>query len=56
MVFNAPAHLVYYITLHLNISASRQNIKNLIGKFRAVHVGIVHAKFQAYSFAGVGGE
>jgi len=36
-----PAHLVYYITLNLNISASRQNIKNLIGNFGAIHVGIM---------------
>jgi len=42
--------------LKLNISASRQNIKNLIGIFGAIHVGIMHANFQASSFTGVGGE
>jgi len=33
-----------------------QNIKNLIGNFGAIHVGIMHAKFQASSFTRVGGE
>jgi len=56
MLFKGPAHLVYYITLNLNISASRQNIKNLISNFGAIHVGIKRAKFQASSFTGVGGE
>jgi len=50
------AHLVYYITLNLNISASSQNIKNLINNFGAIHVGIMYAKFQASSFTGVGGK
>jgi len=50
------AHQVYNKTLNLNISASRQNIKNLIGNFGAIHVGKMHAKFQASSFTGVGGE
>jgi len=54
--FKGPAHLVYFITLNLDISASRQNIKNLISNFGAIHVGIMHAKFQAFSFTGVGGE
>jgi len=31
-----PVHIVYYITLNLNISASRQNIKNLINRFVAI--------------------
>jgi len=54
------------MTLNLNISASRQNIKNLIGNFGDIHVGIMHAKFQASSkvweenevasFTSVGGE
>jgi len=39
-----------------NISASRQNIKNLIDNFRAIHVRIMHANFQVSSFTGVGGE
>jgi len=56
MFFKWPAHLVYYVTLNLNISAFRQNIKYLIGNFGAIHVGIMHAKFQASSFAGVGEE
>jgi len=54
--FKVPAYLVYYITLNLNISAFRQNIKNLISNFEAIHVGIMHAKFQASCFTGVGWE
>jgi len=42
--------------LTLNISASRQNIKNLAANFRAIYVRIMHANFQASSFTGVGGE
>jgi len=56
MFFKGPAHLVYFITLNLNISASRQNIKNLISNFGAIHVRILLGKFQASSFTGVGGE
>jgi len=41
--FKEPAHLVYNITLNLNISASWQNIKYLISNFGAIHVGIMHA-------------
>jgi len=48
--------LNYYITLNLNISTSRQNIKNLIGNFGGIHVRIMQAEFQASSFNGVGGE
>jgi len=33
-----------------------QNIKNLISNFGAIHVGIMHAKFQASSFTDVRGE
>jgi len=33
-----------------------QNIKNMIGNFGAIHVGIMHAKLQASSFTDVGGE
>jgi len=52
--FKGPARLVYYVTLTLNISASRQNIqKSFIGTFGAIHVGILH---QVSSFTGVGGE
>jgi len=40
----------------INISASRQNIKNLMGNFGTIHVGIMQAKFQAFGFTGVGGE
>jgi len=55
-IFKGPTHLVYYITLNLNISACRQNVKNLIGKFAAIYVGIMLAKFQVSSFTEVGGE
>jgi len=55
-IFKGPAHLVYWKTLNFNISASRQNIKNLISNFGSIHVGIMHAKFQAVSLTGVGGE
>jgi len=41
--------------LNLNILASRQNIKNLIINFGAIHVRINYANFQASSFTGVGG-
>jgi len=43
-------------TLNLNISACRQNIKNLIGNFGAIHVRIMLVNFQASSFTVVGGE
>jgi len=42
--------------LNLNISASRQNIKNLVSNFGAIYVRIMHANFQASRFIGVGGE
>jgi len=41
--------------LNLNISDSRQNIKNLVGTFGALHVGNIHANFQASNSTGVGG-
>jgi len=47
--------LIHYITLNLNISASRQNIKNLGGNFESLNVGNIHAKFQPLSFTGMGG-
>jgi len=40
----------------LNISASRQNIKNLIGNFGAIYVGNMHTKFQPSSTKCVGGR
>jgi len=42
--------------LNLNISASRQSIKNLDSDFWAISVGYMHATFQASSFSGVQGE
>jgi len=52
-----PFHpLIHYITLSLNISISRQNVKNQVGYFGAIHVGITHAKFDASNSTGVGGE
>jgi len=51
-----PPHLVYYINLNLNVSTYRQNIKNLIANFGVIHVGIMHAKFQTFSFSCEGGE
>jgi len=45
-----------YKTLNLNISASWQNIKNLISNFGDIHVSIMHVNFQVSSFTGVGGE
>jgi len=45
---------MHYRTLSLNISASRQNIKNLVGIFGAIYVRIMHANFQAFSSTGVG--
>jgi len=49
------AHQVYYETLNLIFSVSEQNIKNLVGSFEAIYVGIMHAKFLPSSFNGVGG-
>jgi len=40
------AHQVYYKTLNLIFSASKQYIKNLDGNFGAIRIGIMHAKFQ----------
>jgi len=37
-------------------SASRQDLKNLVGKFEAIHVRITHANFQASSCTGVVGK
>jgi len=51
-----PAQLVYNTTLNLNISASRQNITNLVRNIGAIYVENMHAKFQASSFTSVGGE
>jgi len=48
--------LIHNITLNLNISPSRQNIKNLVGYFGGIYVRIMHAKFQTSSLNGVGGE
>jgi len=50
------AHQVYNKTLNFTFSASKQNIKNLVGNFGAIHVGIMHAKFQPSSFNDVGWE
>jgi len=49
------AHLVYYETLNLIFSTSKQNILNLVDYFGAIHVGIMHAKYQPSSFNGVEG-
>jgi len=40
----------------LSLNISRQNIKNLIWNFEAIHSSIMHANFQASSFCGVGGK
>jgi len=40
--------------LNLKISASRQNIKNLVGNFEAIHLRIMqYASFQASGFTAV---
>jgi len=39
--------LVCHISLNLNISISRPNIKNLVSNFGAIYVGYMHANFQA---------
>jgi len=41
--------------LNLNISASSQSIKNLVGNFGAIYEGYMHTNFQASSSIGVGG-
>jgi len=46
--------LIHYRTLNLNILAFKQNITNLVGNFGAIHMGIMHAKFQLSSFNGCG--
>jgi len=33
-----------------------QDITNLVGKFEAIHVRIIHANFQASSFTGMAGK
>jgi len=38
------------------ISASIQDIKNLVGKFEAIHVRNMHANFQVSSFTGMAGK
>jgi len=38
--------LIHYMTLNLNISTSRQNIKNLVGKFGGIHVKICIPNFK----------
>jgi len=48
--------LIHYWTLNLNISASLQIIKNLVGNFGAIYMEIMHARFQLSSFTGVGGK
>jgi len=48
--------LIHNITLNLNTSTSRQNIKNLVVNFGGIYVRIMRAKFQASSFNGVGRE
>jgi len=48
------AHQVYYKILNLIGSASKQNIKNLVDNFWAIHVGML-AKFQTSSFNEMGG-
>jgi len=53
--FKVYLGLIHYETLNLNISASRQNIKNLVNNFGVIHVRIMHANFQVSSFTGVGG-
>jgi len=50
-----PPSLLYNFKFKY-LAASGQNMKNLIGNFGAIHVGIIHAKFLASSFTGVGGE
>jgi len=47
---------IHNLSLNLNISDSRQNIKNLFGNLGGIHVRIMHVKFQASSSTGVGGE
>jgi len=49
------AHQVYYKTLNLIFSASKQHIKNLVDNFGVIYVGIMYVKFQVSSFNGVGG-
>jgi len=43
-------------TLNLNILASSQNIKNLVGNFWAIYVGNMHVNFQVPSSTDVEGE
>jgi len=53
---NPPKRLsTHHKTLNIIFSASKQNIKNLVGNFGAIHVWIMYAKFQLSSFNGVGG-
>jgi len=38
-----------------HLSFYRQDFKNLVGNFGALHVANVHANFQAYNSTGMGG-
>jgi len=51
-----PAHQVYYTTLNFISSASRQNFKILFGRFWAIHMRTIAAKFQPSIFKTVGGR
>jgi len=44
------------LLLNFNISAFRQDIRNLVGKFEAIYVRNMHANFQALSFPGMAGK
>jgi len=44
------------VNIKLISAFNKQNIKNLIGNFGAIHVRTMYASFQASGFAGVRGE
>jgi len=47
--------LIHNVTLNLNISASRLDIKILVGNFGAIYVRLMHTNIQASSSTGMGG-
>jgi len=47
---------IFYGASPLSFLYNFKLIKNLIGNFETIHVGIMHAKFKASSFTGVRGE
>jgi len=55
-LFYSSSGLIHYIILNLNVSASKQDIKILFGRFWATSMMIIPAKFQPFIFKTVRGD